>query len=255
MSHWYILKDGIPQRYTQLTKAGTERKKILKAQAYKDGAVMGVTDIIGNVGGGEGVKIWYGNHALRVGLEMGQSPMPANEDEKAVWKAMKDDLKARTTREADEGSAIHAAIEERLNAGAVSENEIHRTAQDEAERWLKEHGILPPYRSEHCFVHHEQGLHFGGTADLVSPEWIVDFKTVEDKGWGFRDPYAKEAAQMAAYRVGFGYPEAKCANVYFDRKTGGIVSEKIWKESQVEKGWELFQLAYRAGELIERLEG
>ncbi len=46
--------------------------------------------------------------------------------------------------------------------------------------------------------------------------------------------------QLAAYREGLGLPGATCANLYFSRTVPGLVHLHVWKEEEVQRGWQMF---------------
>ena len=94
--------------------------------------------------------------------------------------------------------------------------------------------------SERAFAH-EAG--FGGKCDLYSEAddgFVVDIKTKE-----FTDPdkiggYDEHLMQLAAYRVGLGVPNARCANVFVSRNVAGLVVVKEWPLEQLTTGWAMF---------------
>ena len=62
-------------------------------------------------------------------------------------------------------------------------------------------------------------------------------------------PKLREVAQLAAYRLGTKFPNAKCANVYFSRESGEMLLFNEWSEQELKYGWEYFSYAYRIAEL------
>ncbi len=46
--------------------------------------------------------------------------------------------------------------------------------------------------------------------------------------------------QLAAYRVGLGVPNARCANVFVSRNVPGLVVVKEWPLEDLTTGWEMF---------------
>jgi hypothetical protein len=55
--------------------------------------------------------------------------------------------------------------------------------------------------------------------------------------------------QLAAYRVGLGVPEAKCANIFVSRTNPGLTVIKNWTEDEVVRGWEQFKCLLRFWQL------
>jgi hypothetical protein len=46
--------------------------------------------------------------------------------------------------------------------------------------------------------------------------------------------------QLAAYRVGLGVHKAVCSNVFVSRNVPGLVAVKHWTETELQKGWNMF---------------
>jgi hypothetical protein len=91
--------------------------------------------------------------------------------------------------------------------------------------------------AERAFAH-EMG--FGGKVDLHCDGIVIDVKTKD-----FDDPakvigYDEHLMQLAAYRVGLGMPEARCANVFISRTNPDVVAVKEWAEEDLARGWKMF---------------
>jgi len=269
MSHWYIYKNNIPQRYFQYRKDGEISKVVRRGQAMKDGAVESVTTILSYLGETGGLLHWSASHAIEAALAVAESGMPTHEDHAAVVKEAKAEWKRRTEEAANRGTEIHDAIETAISSSEVSADDpILRRAQQEAVAWLSEHEFTNQIMPEHCLIYH--GViptsfgpimaAYGGTTDVISCDGIVDWKTIEDTGRGYRKPKATEAAQASAYRWAAWNMDLCDRNipawdVYFDRATGAIVREIKWTKHQLNHGLNLLALAVKAKaeeELIER---
>lgn len=270
-THWYIEDDeGVARRYSQLTKKGTERKRILSEQAMEDGAGVGVTTILGFIGGVGGLLNWSGNLGVIAGVNagfraasrVGQEALDNEDMVSAVLsEAMiegKEEYKKLSTEARDKGSEIHNAIDDYLKGGPISTNTILATAQTGAKKYLEERWGITEATYEHCGFFKGEILGvpvaFGGTSDVVTPSLILDWKTLEEKAYGYRSAQPTEAAQCAAYRKMLKYEKAKCINAYIDRDTGEIVMEKEWTEAELRVGLQLFVLAYQAREIYSKLE-
>jgi len=257
MAHWYIEKNGIAQRYEQLTKKGEPSKRINRGKALKDGAVPGTTDTLKVLGSSDGLLHWVGALGIQAGLE-------SHDEDQA-----KELLKELREKAANRGTEIHNAIEQYIKTGDLSDDPVERKASINAVACIGD--VLHGW-SEHCFVWRgyiniltgehsteKKGKEWirvavGGTSDYVSDSLIADWKTVEDKGRGFRQSYAKEAAQCAMYRLGFGRHDAVCKNIYIDRATGDVVRVKEWTETELRNGLRLFAMAVLYSTLEERIE-
>ena len=91
--------------------------------------------------------------------------------------------------------------------------------------------------AERSFAH---DLGFGGKVDLFAPGIVLDVKTQD-----FLDPktvkvYDEHVIQLAAYRVGLGMPDARCANVYASRTHPDQIVIHEWEPKDIERGWEMF---------------
>ena len=268
MAHYYQIKDGVAQRFAPLKKDGTPYQRITKKMAFEAGAVQGTTDTLKVLGDTGGLLVWKGNLGIKAGQEFPSDLQKA-----------KGRLEELSTEAAQRGTDIHDYIDQYLTKGLMPDDAQGLTACLEVKRWLDEQAVTD-FRCEHCFVWRgwinitngnyaermQQSslceaehlgyikVETGGTSDFVSDGLICDWKTVEDKGYGFRGSYAKEAAQMAMYRLGFGKHKARCVNLYVDRTTGKIVRVKEWTEAELMDGLRLFAMASLYTDIAERLE-
>ena len=266
MAHYYQIKDGVAQRFAPLKKDGTPYQRITKKMAFEAGAVQGTTDTLKVLGDTGGLLVWKGNLGIKAGQEF---PKDLNK--------AKGRLEELSTEAAQRGTDIHDYIDQYLTKGEAPDDEQGLTACLEVKRWLDEQAVTD-FRCEHCFVWkgwidivtgeyvpdvfltpREDEKQFvrvetGGTSDFVSDDLCVDFKTVSDSGYGIRQVYAKEAAQLAMYRLGFGKHKARCVNLYISRDTGKIVRVKEWTEAELMDGLRLFAMASLYTDIAERLE-
>jgi hypothetical protein len=281
-SHWYWTnpQTGRAERYRQLTKAGTEATRINRSKAAQDNAVESVTTVLKRMGDPGGLIGWTAGLAvdaaleagIRAGLPIGASAAYGREPEAdLVAMALLDgtlrdeamaNYKIADKRAANEGTAIHDAIERHLLTGARDENPIWREAGESARAWLVMNGITK-FTCEHCAVasveHEGKMYRYGGTIDVADRRIVGDWKSVEAKANNrgrYRRPYAKECAQLAAYKRALGpeFADAALANVYFDRATGRIVNTRFWTKAEENMGWKLFTLAYDGGVFAEAIE-
>lgn len=277
--HWYIIKDGVAQRYIQLTKKGVESKRYNHGQALADGAVVGATDTLKVLGDVGGLLQWTAGLGMDAGIKAMSENITVPSGDPSIKARAKEIHTELSERAANEGTIIHDSIENYLKDELnIPVDQIQLTACLSAKRFLDGLGITS-YTPEHCFVWRgwiniytgdyvvRDGLNqkpdgegwvvvaVGGTSDVVSDIALVDWKSVEDSGYGFRKPKAKEAAQLALYRLGFGKPMARCINVYFDRRSGSLVAQKEWTETELRKGLIMVAMAVRYSEIEDSLEG
>jgi len=282
MAHYYLLKDGVPSRYIQLTKDGRESKRIDPKRAAADGALLGLTDLLKVLGDAGGLIRWAAGHGIEAGVEAGiaewegwaNHAMPDADRSIAQGEARLDAIAAaweswdeRTTAAADAGTTIHDAVDAYLKGGPLPEDPIHATAAQAVKGWLLTQGA-DAGATEHCVIYRGRlfpelypEIAFGGTADYIAENLIADWKTVENRAkGGYRKPYAKECAQLAGYRMaawqmGLAKPTARCVNLYIDRATGEIASVREWTEPELAKGLAMVHIAAQVRDIIETLEG
>jgi hypothetical protein len=261
-SHWYIQREGRVQRYFSLKKDGTPRANVMRGQAMQDGAVESVTTILRFIGESGGLVHWASNHGIAAGLNVGMSAAASRESADELIRMAKEEWKTATERAANEGTVIHDSIEKRLSSGDVSDDPIQKQAQDDAEAWVRDHDSTKR-KAEHCLIYRgEQNgvkLAFGGTTDLIMPQLVADFKTVESGSRGFREPKATEAAQLAAYRLagaqmGLCEAGADCFNLYFDRVTGKMIRAFQWPEAALKHGLHLLCMAVNVRDVWEKID-
>jgi len=229
-NHWYT-RDGVPQ-YTVEAKKGGQRNTTLR-DARTMNLVPSVTTIL-NIAAKPALLAWMQQQVLYAALTLPRRP---DEPEKEYIDRIINDSKEQGRSAADAGTDIHASIQghyEGQNTGKHAEMVAACT------KAINDHFGEAVWISERSFAH-EAG--FGGKCDLFCAgtlNAVVDIKTKE-----FTDPdkvvgYDDHMMQLAAYRVGLGIPNARCANVFVSRNVPGLVVVKEWPLEDLNKGWEMF---------------
>lgn len=92
--------------------------------------------------------------------------------------------------------------------------------------------------TEQSFVH---TMGFAGKVDLHANEWVIDYKTknTADKWKPGKMAYPEMCMQLAAYRVGLGLDNARCANVFICLEDGAVEFHE-WPEEELSKQWANF---------------
>jgi hypothetical protein len=225
--HWYT-REGTPA-YTTTSNEGKERPTTLR-DARKHNLVPSVTTII-NVAAKPGLELWKQQQLLLAALTL---PKVDSESEDEYIDRIIRDSKEQGKAAADAGTDIHASIESFYRGQPRSSHLSH--VKGTVDALLRTFG-RQPWIAERSFGHE---LGFGGKCDLHCPDVVVDIKTKE-----FGDPskveaYDEHIMQLAAYRVGLGLPEARCANVFVSRSMPGLVHVIEHSEEDIKKGWEMF---------------
>lgn len=235
-NHWYT-RDGIPQ-YTVVGKNGRERNTTLRDARTMD-LVPSVTTVLG-VGAKPALIAWMQTQVLMSALTATRRD---GETEQEFIERIISDSKEQGRKAADKGTAIHAAIESFYEGKVHSEYPIHvQCTVNALDAYFGRIGWI----AERSFGHE---LGFAGKCDMHAPEsafpggLVVDVKTKD-----FTDDkdvvgYDDHLMQLAAYRVGLGIPNARCANIFVARELHeGKVPCKIieWSEEDLQRGFEMF---------------
>lgn len=227
-THWYT-RDGDPMYTVPSKKDGTPRNTTLR-DARERNLVPSVTTIL-NIAAKPGLNVWLQEQAILAALTL---PRGEEETESAWLKRVVQDSKAQARDAADLGTEIHAAIQGFYEGQKASAFPIHVLT---CTKTIESHYGARNWIAERAFAH-EMG--FGGKVDMHTDGIVIDIKTKD-----FDDPakvagYDEHLMQLAAYRVGLGMPEARCANVFVSRTNADLAVVKEWAEEDLARGWLMF---------------
>lgn len=224
--HWYT-RSGEPM-YTVRGQTG-ERATTLR-DARSRNLVPSVTTIL-NVANKPALIVWMQRQVLLSALTL--TRQDGETDESFIDRVMSDSRELGKAA-ADAGTDIHNSIEDFWVGRPLSKHFEHVKATNDL---LRETFGEQEWIAERSFGHE---LGFGGKVDLHCPTAVVDIKTKEFAPGDKVDGYDEHLMQLAAYRIGLGIPEAKCANLFVSRTHPGTVFLKEWTEQEVQKGWNMF---------------
>lgn len=226
--HWYR-KDGTPCHevpYKTKSKNGQMRPTTL-ADARELGLVPSVTAII--------------KCASAPALE--------------AWKRNNPDWETISRETAELGSAIHGCIEKHLLGEDY--DPTHKLCVDGALACLDGWCGLADLRPERSFAH---PLGYGGKCDIHKqdkwentggggkyfPGFVADFKSKDFNIGNLPLAWDNHSMQLAAYREGFGMPQARCAIIYVSTQVAGLTHLVEVDEDELKRGWGMFKglLAY-----------
>lgn len=220
--HWYD-KEGKPV-YTQKVKTG-KRKGELRSTTLRDarklGLVPSVTTIC-SILDKPALTHWRINQAV----------------EKALARERGTEYFEDTS--AEQGSRIHAAIENWIEGGDVDDEYVPYT--DICQEMFDDMALSAP-ETERAFA---SEFGYGGAVDLHdrSANIIVDFKTKalskEDVLKGKQLAYDEHVMQLAAYRIGLGMPDAKCYNLFLSRTEPDQFVLHEWREADLKRAERMF---------------
>jgi hypothetical protein len=146
------------------------------------------------------------------------------------------DSKEQGMKAAEEGTRIHGAIEQHYLTGTHPvEYGAHVVGVVEAvgakfgwsQEWIAEKSFATDL--------------YGGKVDLHAENLVIDFKTKEFTEDKLPEAYDENVIQLAAYRAGLGYYEAKCANVFVSRNVPGLVHIVEHSDDDLDRGLAMFE--------------
>jgi hypothetical protein len=225
--HWYS-RNGEPT-YTILGKNGKIRNTTLR-DAREFNLVPSVTTIL-HVAAKPALTKWLQTQVLLAALTL---PKIGNESEDDYIERILEDSKAQGRAAADAGTDIHASIQAFYEGQGYGRHEPHVIACKEALA-----GFYGPQEwvAERSFAHE---LGYGGKVDLHAKNIVVDVKTKDFTDPAKVDAYDEHLMQLAAYRVGLGMPDARCANIFVSRSVPGLVTMRHWTQEELQKGFLMF---------------
>ena len=238
-THWYRAEDGAPQ-YTVKAKDGSDRSTTLR-DARKLDLVPSVTTVM-KVAAKPGLDVWKNEQLLLAALTL---PRIDGEDEKSFIARVVADSKATGKAAAERGTRVHESIERWYRDDKDVEHvDICKGVEEAIFNHFKTH----PFQRWETELSFSNKLGFGGKTDLFSypdantPTGIMlDAKTKEFGPDDDVPAYDEHLMQLAAYRVGVGMPNARCANVFASVSYPGLVKIKEWNEEELQRGWKMFQ--------------
>ena len=209
--HWYDRKGN--SAYSIIGKNGQLRPTTLR-DARTLNLCPSVTTIIG-VAAKPGLDTWKQQQVLLSALTL---PRETGEPEQSWLERVMMDAKQSSRVAADRGTSIHAIIQAFFEGALISEHmPMCRPVEEAIKTHFEELLLLP----ELSFAH---PLGYGGKADLIAKSRhdfdgvVIDIKTKETEDISKAEIYAEHGMQLAAYRMGFKMPKARCANVFVGYK-------------------------------------
>jgi hypothetical protein len=244
--HWYD-RNGLP-RYEVVTNGGMVRRPTTLADGRKNGWLPSVTTVLSVLAKPQ-LENWKVNQGILAALTL---PRSEGESESAYISRILADSKAQAIAAAEEGTRIHDACECAVKGlpyepkyvphvqGAV--DELNRLFPDVSD-WVAEASFGSP-------------LGYGGKVDLHSPSTgiVVDYKGKDgDFSDGKKLAYDQHY-QLAAYQNGLRLPRNVCANLFVSRTHPGKVASHVWKEAEMEQGWQVFLAALALWKAVKKFD-
>lgn len=237
--HWYA-QDGSPC-YTIVGKNGKERPTTLR-DARTMALVPSVTAIT-RLLAAPGLTNWIIEQNIMAALTL---PRLEDEMDTDFLKRVREDGKAKATKAAERGTALHTDIERAIQ-GKPHKHQDHVRAINMA---MAEQGLsLFGGQAEKSFAHPDG---FGGRIDYYTPEAVCDFKSKDFLEDGKKLVWDEHSLQLSAYREGLGLPRVKCFNIFI-----GIDDLKVeiieHEEEELQRGWAMFSCLLSLWKLKNRI--
>ena len=233
-SHWYF-PDGTPIHEVERADGKGTRPTNLR-DARKLGLYPSVTNVLA-VLAKPGLDAWKQEQAILAALTL---PRRREESLDDFARRVVTDMTRQVRDAADLGSAIHAAIENYAQSGALPENPDVLRLFEPAREWFDAE-VETVHAVEAAVSHPEWG--YAGRVDLVatlrstSRPVVIDFKTQKTrtgKDGAFRPAYYETwPLQLEAYRQALvarspEFAEAETASVVIGSTEPVPVSVKVW---------------------------
>jgi len=235
--HWYS-PDGKPV-HTVTGRNGKERATTLR-DARSMGLLPSVTSII-RMMAAPGLERWKINQVLEAAWDVHQLNVSQGE-----WNRRVIEQSQKIGKEsAERGSQIHGYLEMFFSGDQPLSKEAAEFVYPVVEGITDWSGVDPlEWQAERAFA---TDMGYGGAVDTynqpdLEPGIVLDFKT-KDFGPEDKEPvgYDEHVMQLAAYRMGLGMEDARCANVFVSRDYPGHHVIYEWSEDEINRGWEMFQ--------------
>jgi len=225
--HWYTVL-GDP-RYEVPAKDGSMRPTTLR-DARKLNLLPSVTAIIRQAAA-EGLTQWKIRQAVMSALT---HPGLTGSDEDVAL--ILRDAQEQGREAAKRGTEIHYSLQKHFQGREVA-TDHQKHVLGAVEALLKAFGSLDGVKAEQSFG---CVYGYGGKIDLSSPSLIVDFKTKEFGPDSLPKTWDEHAYQLAAYREGVGYSDARCAICFVSVTHPGLSHIVELDEAELLRGWKCF---------------
>jgi hypothetical protein len=230
--HWYR-QDGAPQ-YTVPAKDGSDRPTTLR-DARKMDLVPSVTTVM-KIAAKPGLEAWKLEQMLLAALTL---PRLEGEVEKDFINRISADSKQTGKQAAERGTRVHESIERWYKCEIdVEHPEIAKAFQHDVS---KHFGTPHNWQVEKSFA---STLGYGGKIDLYCQSEMGIVLDAKSKEFAAEDKvvaYDEHLMQLAAYRMGLGLPNARCANVFASVTNPGLIKIVEWTQEELVKGFEMFK--------------
>lgn len=246
MGHWYD-RHG-KSCHTVKGADGMDRDTTLR-DARTLGLVPSVTTVL-EVLAKPALTSWMVDQGILAALTL---PRIDGEDEVDYLKRIKSDSRRQAMDAANEGTRIHAAIEDSFK-GRAYDHHYNNHVDGVLAELRRAFPAIDDWQSERSFGHFSG---YGGCVDLHSPSTgiVVDFKGKDIAPGDNRRLAFDQHYQLAAYQEGLGLTRAVCANVFVSRTHPGHVVSHVWTPEDIDRGFAIFRAALSLWKSIKGYDG
>jgi hypothetical protein len=241
MAHWYKPTGEPFYEVPNKSRGGTRPASITDARKVR--AYPSVTAIIG-IPEKTQLNRWKEDQMAMAALTYPgiDELLKSGRELKDILAIIRRDSQRQAKEAAERGTAVHDAIESFFKRRTVPAQ--HYATVVAAVELIEEECGPQEWEAEKWFA---SPLGYGGKIDLISPEWVIDFKT---KPGDVSDTtmYDDQLMQLIAYDVGCSdlnktiVVRRRKANVIVSRDIPGNVKWHSWDGADEEKQWNLFCL-------------
>lgn len=228
MGHFYnVTKAGVIEpRHFQTIKSGDNKGKDrgttlrdVKSAAKKGEAWFPSVTTVLNLLDKPGLKKWKDGKLLETAWDMSDHTYDGGLD---AWMPA---VIAETERKLDEapklGTDLHDVLEQFFKSGRLPSDPLHAKICGNVKNTLDQAcGAKQEWEAEKYVANTTEG--YAGCADLVSPQYVIDFKVKTDASkWApGRMAWPEMVLQLAAYRDCDGIQATMAANLFINPVTG-----------------------------------
>lgn len=234
MSHFYERNNAgeiIPRHFVGMTSRPGELRPTRIADAKKHGWTPSVTTIQGMLDK-PALTNWKIDEHLKQTWKLREQAPYAQSQEQWI-EFIKHSTQTELDKAPKDGTDFHDVLEKWFNKQEVAQEFVEICGSVQSCVTGNTQTIAPDFITEKSFVH---PLGFAGKCDIHSPDWVIDYKTKNscDKWKPGKMHYPEMAMQLAAYRVGLGLDNARCANVFVCLEDGAVEFHE-WDSAELDK--------------------
>lgn len=246
--HFYEkLESGeiIPQHFTPMTtKEGLRPTRVADVQKWwADGknvrpSVTTVYDVLGK----PALNNWFVEQHLEQAYSQSKQEWIDPADGRFIWNDSRqwiEEIKRLTELQMDKAPSAGSDFHEWMHKAITGQTTVNRDLCESVMNVIREKTETEPlfWKAEENFV---SDMGYGGQVDLITPDWIIDYKTKQkaDKFKPGKMVYEDHSVQLAAYREAVN-PKARVANCFVCLEDGQIEFVEHTQD-QLVTGWRIF---------------